>query len=284
METLYPASYMSGSSWFLQESQSTSWTKEENKRFESALAIYSDGTPDRWLKVAALIPGKTVLDVMKQYKELEEDVKDIEAGKFPIPGYYGSSFTLELVSERDFDADRKTPLVKSSDQERKKGVPWTEEEHRLFLKGLLQYGKGDWRNISRHFVITKTPTQVASHAQKYFIRQLSGGKDKRRPSIHDITTVNLADPNLSDNRKPCSFNLSHELPQQQKSSGLLKAGPEWNDSNNGAVIFDTSHDNLFVPSAFDICSNGLKLQGKSLYGTAYHGVQFNPEISVLNPI
>lgn len=64
---------------------------------------------------------------------------------------------------------------------------------RLFLMGLKKYGKGDWRNISRNFVITRTPTQVASHAQKYFIRQLSGGKDKRRASIHDITTVNLED-------------------------------------------------------------------------------------------
>ncbi|KAI9126961.1 hypothetical protein K1719_001520 [Acacia pycnantha] len=56
--------------------------------------------------------------------------------------------------------------------------------HRLFLIGLKKHGKGDWTNISRNFVMTRTPTQVASHAQKYFIRQLSGagGKDKRRAS------------------------------------------------------------------------------------------------------
>lgn len=132
METLYPTSYMSNSNWFLQEStQSSIWTKEENKRFESALALFGESTPDRWIKVAAMIPGKTVLDVIKQYRELEEDVSDIEAGKVPIPGYLSSSFTLELVSERDFDGNRKRSLGnKSSDQERKKGVPWTEEEHR----------------------------------------------------------------------------------------------------------------------------------------------------------
>lgn len=130
METLYPASYVSNSNWFLQQNQSTSWTKEENKRFESALAIYSESTPDRWIKVAAMIPGKTVLDVIKQYEELEEDVSNIEAGKIPIPGYLSSSFTLELVPERDYDANRKKPFVaKNSDHERKKGVPWTEEEH-----------------------------------------------------------------------------------------------------------------------------------------------------------
>lgn len=47
----------------------------------------------------------------------------------------------------------------------RKGVPWTNEEHRLFLNGLDEYGKGDWRNISKFYVQTRTPTQVASHAQ-----------------------------------------------------------------------------------------------------------------------
>ncbi|KAK2637307.1 hypothetical protein Ddye_032099 [Dipteronia dyeriana] len=291
METLYPASYMSNySSWFLQESQSSSsWTKEENKRFESALAIYGESTPDRWIRVAAMIPGKTVLDVIKQYRELEEDVSNIEAGKVPIPGYLGSSFTLELVSERDFDANRKRPLgAKTSDQERKKGVPWTEEEHRRFLLGLLKYGKGDWRNISRNYVISKTPTQVASHAQKYYIRQVSGGKDKRRPSIHDITTGNLTDTSSSDSRKASSFDdQSYELPSQQKSASMPKVGLEWNDSNDdegvaaaAAMVFGSNPGNLLIPSAYEIGSNGLKLQGQNLYATAYHGAHFRPRNSV----
>ena len=61
---------------------------------------------------------------------------------------------------------------------------------RLFLIGLEKYGKGDWKSISRNAVVSRTPTQVASHAQKYFLRLNSiNKKDKKRSSIHDITMV-----------------------------------------------------------------------------------------------
>ncbi|KAJ7951712.1 MYB-like transcription factor family protein [Quillaja saponaria] len=79
--------------------------------------------------------------------------------------------------------------------ERKKGVPWTGEEHRLFLVGLQKLGKGDWRGIARNFVVSRTPTQVASHAQKYFIRQSNATRRKRRSSLFDmVTDIMASDP------------------------------------------------------------------------------------------
>ncbi|XP_022744278.1 transcription factor DIVARICATA-like isoform X2 [Durio zibethinus] len=222
METLFATSFMLDLDWFDEESNSTYWTKEENKIFESALAIYGEDVPDRWIKVAAMIPGKSVSDVIKHYRELEEDVFDIEAGKRPT-------------------------AARGPDQERKKGVPWTEEEHRRFLMGLLKYGKGDWRNISRNFVISKTPTQVASHAQKYYQRQLSGGNDKRRPSIHDITTLNLTNTAFSGNHKPPSVNQSDVIALHQKLASMHKVGRNWNHPNDGlAIAFNSTHWNSFT--------------------------------------
>ncbi|CAL5002092.1 unnamed protein product [Urochloa decumbens] len=62
---------------------------------------------------------------------------------------------------------------------------WTKVEHRQFLRGLSLHGRGKWKAISRDFVTTRTPTQVSSHAQKYFRRKECTSK-KQRYSINDV--------------------------------------------------------------------------------------------------
>ncbi|KAI3470846.1 hypothetical protein Pfo_027509 [Paulownia fortunei] len=266
MEALCPTSLVSNSRWLVHQVKST-WTKEENKKFESALAIFDEKTPNRLFKVAAMIPGKSVYDVINQYRELVADVSDIEAGLVPIPGYLASSFTLELADHRGLDVCRKRG--RTCDQERKKGVPWTKEEHRRFLLGLQKHGRGDWKNISRNFVVSKTPTQVASHAQKYYLRQLSGGKDKRRPSIHDIK-VHLTDISPSENSKPPLVEKSNEITSVQKPADTPTILVDWNHNNDGSLmVFDSACGDSFIsyPCNIDTQSNYFFNIGASCPGS-----------------
>ncbi|KAM6545847.1 hypothetical protein CsatB_026583 [Cannabis sativa] len=178
----------------------SSWTREQDKAFENSLATHPEDCPDRWEKIAADVPGKTAEEIQHHYELLVEDVNQIESGCVPLPSYNSSSEGSsshvgdEGASKKgghsgQYNSESNHGSKARSDQERRKGIAWTEEEHRLFLLGLDKYGKGDWRSISRNFVVTRTPTQVASHAQKYFIRLNSMNKDRRRSSIHDITSV-----------------------------------------------------------------------------------------------
>lgn len=110
---------------------------------------------------------------------------------------------------------------------------------RRFLMGLEKYGKGDWRNISRNFVISKTPTQVASHAQKYYLRQLSREKERKRPSIHDITTVHLTNEeflNNNNNKKSMCEERSYMSPLQRSTSTTDVLIGCWNNSIGGDLM------------------------------------------------
>ncbi|XP_073275138.1 transcription factor DIVARICATA-like [Primulina huaijiensis] len=266
--------------WFFEGNQvMTRWTPEENKRFENALAYFDQDTPDRWYNVAAMIPGKTISDVKKQYQELVEDVSDIEAGLIPIPGYANNSFTLEWVNNHGHcnSVRKRSSSTRGSDHERKKGVPWTEEEHRQFLLGLKKYGKGDWRNIANNFVTTRTPTQVASHAQKYFTRQLLGTKDKKRSSIHDITTASLtAEANSpskyhKDHTPNCSPDKSTSILQsQQDLHDPDKIGVLWRattcDSDNFLYCYNPGTTMVFSPPNSSSSTISTSYEGTPTFG------------------
>ncbi|PVH66841.1 hypothetical protein PAHAL_1G365000 [Panicum hallii] len=59
---------------------SSSWTDNQNKLFESLLAIYDEDTPDRWQKIAQAVGGgKSVEDVKRHYHKLQTDLQDIES-------------------------------------------------------------------------------------------------------------------------------------------------------------------------------------------------------------
>jgi len=168
------------------------WSAQEDKIFEKILSEkFGARLQDILEEVAKQISTKNIEAVRRRYEQLEEDIKNIEAGRVPLPNYGDSG---NVTSNNSRKGGKGANGKRDQHSERKKGIPWTEEEHRLFLLGLEKFGKGDWRSISRNFVVSRTPTQVASHAQKYFIRLSSMNKrDKRRASIHDITSVDQSD-------------------------------------------------------------------------------------------
>ncbi|KAL6996408.1 hypothetical protein U1Q18_006536 [Sarracenia purpurea var. burkii] len=119
------------------------------------------------------------------------------AAASPNPGSPSSDLLRDPVHVPDgYLSDDPAHATCSSNRraDRKKGIAWTEEEHRLFLLGLQKLGKGDWRGISRNFVTSRTPTQVASHAQKYFIRHSNSTRRKRRSSLFDMVPEMGTDP------------------------------------------------------------------------------------------
>ncbi|KAG5584385.1 hypothetical protein H5410_044819 [Solanum commersonii] len=157
---------------------SSIWSREEDKIFENILAIYFNDN-NLLPKMEESLPGKTVDEIKDHYNILLEDINAIDSGGTPLPNY----------PEMQSNANQNT----KADIDWRRGTPWTEEEHRSFLRGLDIYGKGDWRSISRNCVKTRTPMQVATHAQKYFKRVEANKKGKRRarakPSVLDITGV-----------------------------------------------------------------------------------------------
>ncbi|RRT75276.1 hypothetical protein B296_00002556 [Ensete ventricosum] len=118
---------------------SPSWTREQDRAFEYALATHPEDCNNRWEKIAADVPGKTIEDIKHHYELLVEDVNGIESGRVPLPCYPSSSEGGDLANEGGVSKKGGHSHCDSghggkasrSDQERRKGIAWTEDEHRL---------------------------------------------------------------------------------------------------------------------------------------------------------
>eukprot|EP00698_Gefionella_okellyi_P015509 TRINITY_DN437_c0_g1_i1.p1 TRINITY_DN437_c0_g1~~TRINITY_DN437_c0_g1_i1.p1 ORF type:complete len:641 (-),score=96.73 TRINITY_DN437_c0_g1_i1:104-2026(-) len=156
------------------------WSVKEDEILEQAVKQLAHRGEIRLELVAPLLPHKRIEDIQCRYQFLLSDITSIGHGTYRMPVWDSS----------DVKTPRRAKGVKGSDDKRKAAQAWSAEEHKQFLLGLERCGKGAWRQISRGFVVTRTPAQVASHAQKFFIRQQNADTDtKRRPSIHDIRSA-----------------------------------------------------------------------------------------------
>ncbi|KAM7523940.1 hypothetical protein LguiA_013842 [Lonicera macranthoides] len=136
--------------------------------------------------IASRIPWKSIEDIKKHYDDLVYDVNMIEADLIEPPKYkddVDDSYNFKASDNNQSESETETEKEKEKEEIK---------ESSMMAKALAEGpSHRDWRSISRFYVKTKTPTQVASHAQKYFRRQQNKTPaERRRPSIHDIQSVN----------------------------------------------------------------------------------------------
>ncbi|XP_054816941.1 transcription factor DIVARICATA-like [Prosopis cineraria] len=161
-----------------EERSQVQWTWEENKVFENTLAEFGLESELLLPTLALRIPTKSINQFKEHLKALEDDIKMIECSDFD-----------EIMNLGKIDEQApKQSNARSIPRERRKGIPWTKTEHEMFLQGLERFGRGDWKSISRFLVTSKTPTQVASHAQKYF-KKLENPKSRSRKDGSFMRTV-----------------------------------------------------------------------------------------------
>ena len=96
-----------------------------------------------------------------------------QAGAVPI--YHNNEFYIRW---KEKSHTRKAETISPHDTE---GIPWSEEEHRLFLVAVDKFGRDDYDNISQHYVVTRSADQVAAFAFKYFARVDGARREKIRP-------------------------------------------------------------------------------------------------------
>jgi SHAQKYF class myb-like DNA-binding protein len=139
-------------------------------------------------------PEEDQLLTQKSHKRRRSEAKVTPPSNCVTPTFGEETTTGHEKDGNDGVKGSNRPCAETSAKAKPKlerGRPWTEEEHKQFLIGLTLFGRGDWRSISRECIKTRTPTQIASHAQKYFMRQERklSGDEVRRTSIHDICSV-----------------------------------------------------------------------------------------------
>ncbi|KAI9120415.1 hypothetical protein K1719_007448 [Acacia pycnantha] len=174
------------------------WSFEEEERFQAALLYYPEDYPNRWENIAQVV-GFSREMVFQRYQNLQIELGLVESSQY-----------------MDSSANNQPP-------KHNRRSSWTLEEHTLFLLGVQKYGRGHWRNVSKYAVMTRVATQVASHAQKFYIRQKEREtRQHTRASIHDITLANSNPGHLNHllSSRPHLVPHSRSIMQQSHQASL----------------------------------------------------------------
>lgn len=145
--------------WIDDDDSSSSSSKDQQEKLQL-----------QWNNIASMVPTKTVEELKQHYQLLLQDVNAIEAGIVPLPKYIGEepSSSSSSKDHHGFSSGLSTSSASNrrsnsshfsagfsgfahestskgggsssrSEQERRKGIPWTEEEHRYTYAYLVHY-------------------------------------------------------------------------------------------------------------------------------------------------
>ena len=86
---------------------------------------------------------------------------------------------IKINSSNNHESNKKNKIVQPKKEDANKSLSgkqitqfnsgrWTEEEHKKFLKGIIEYGN-NWKMVAK-LIKTRSSSQARSHAQKYFLK------------------------------------------------------------------------------------------------------------------
>ncbi|CAK9139367.1 unnamed protein product [Ilex paraguariensis] len=156
----------------------TEFTNGEKQQSENVSIEFGTNSVSSFPDVASLKSGKSILKT-KRHSEIG----------YKLDHHHGEPMN-PLITEVNVasSAARRATC-------RKPLTHWTEEEHELFLMGIEMYGRGQWKKISETYLLTRTPSQISSHAQSHF-------KRNRKKNLRTINFLEVDNCTTSQTSKP----------------------------------------------------------------------------------
>ena len=107
---------------------------------------------DRWEKIAVDVSWNTIEEIKQNYELLVEDISQMKSGCVPLPSYNSSSEGSTSHASEEGAGEKGSGLgnyngesihgtkASRTDQERQKGIAWTEDGHRQVHSLLCIFG------------------------------------------------------------------------------------------------------------------------------------------------